>query len=355
MPLQVPQRRPVGRLAIVIAAAIAALVGGGIGIGGAYLLRPAPGTCDAVAVASHILPSVVTIYATGENGAGSGSGAIISGDGLVLTNDHVIAVGAGTGDIEVMLDNGERVPASLVGRDPMTDLAVLHIDASRLRPLPLAPEVALSIGQPVVALGAPLGLSGTVTTGIVSALNRTITVPNADGGATVLIGAVQTDAAVNPGNSGGPLVTCGGQLVGINTAISTVPNSAGVAGGGSVGIGFAIPATTAERIVSQLVATGHATHPWIGAVTTEISNKVAAAFGTSAGLFIQSVTAAGPAEIAGLQQGDIITRINNQKATAVQLAWLLVTADIGDQVPLTYLRGGAESETTLTLVEQPSS
>ena len=350
---QIPARRPIGWRAVLIAAVIAALAGGGIGVGGAYLLRPSSG-CDATAVATNVLPSVVTVFATGENAAGSGSGVIISEDGLVLTNDHVIAPGATDGDIEVLLDSGQQVPASLVGRDPLTDLAVLDIDASHLRALPLASQVNLAIGQPVVALGAPLGLSGTVTAGIISSLNRSISVPKADGGTTVIMGAIQTDAAVNPGNSGGPLVTCRGQLIGINTAISTVPNSAGVAGGGSVGIGFAVPATTAERIVAQLVANGQATHPWIGAETTEISAKVAAAFGTSPGLFIQSVTAGGPADTAGLQRGDIVTTISGQRATTFVLARLLVTAAIGDQVHLTYLRGGAESDTTITLVEQPA-
>ena len=339
-----PTHRPVGRLAIVIAAVIAALAGGAIGVGGAYLLRPSSG-CDATAVANDVLPSVVTIFVTGEDAAGSGSGVIISADGLVLTNDHVIAPGATDGDIEVLLDSGQLIPASLVGRDPLTDLAVLDIDAGHLRALPLASQITLTIGQPVVALGAPLGLSGTVTAGIVSSLNRSITLPKADGGKTVIMSAIQTDAAINPGNSGGPLVTCRGQLIGINTAISS----------GSVGIGFAVPATTAERIVNQLVANGQATHPWIGAETTEISAKVAAYFGTSPGLFVQSVTAGGPSEIAGLQRGDIVTTINGQQASAVSLARLLVTATIGEQIPVTYLRGGTESTTTITLVEQPAS
>jgi len=350
---QVATHRPVSRLTVVIAAFIAALAGGGIGVGGAYLMRPTTG-CDATSVANSVLPSVVTIFVTGDNAAGSGSGVIISAAGLVLTNDHVIAPGARSGDIDVLLDNGTQVPASLVGRDPLTDLAVLHIDAGQLRALPLASQASLSIGQPVVALGAPLGLSGTVTAGIISSLNRSISLPKADGGQTVIMGAIQTDASVNPGNSGGPLVTCRGQLIGINTAISTVPNSAGVSGGGSVGIGFAVPATTAERIVAQLVANGVATHPWIGAETTEISARVAEAFGTSPGLFIQSVSTGGPAEASGLQRGDIITAINGQRATTFVLARLLVTAAIGDEIPLTYLRGGVESKTSLTLVEQPA-
>jgi len=338
-------------VALIVTALIAALVGGAIGIGGSHLLATDYASCDVTQVAQNALPSVVTVYATGANGNGSGSGAIISADGLILTNDHVIA----DSDIEVLLDNGERLPASVVGRDPMTDLALLRVDASRLPALALAPEVTLAIGQPVVVLGAPLGLSGTVTTGVVSALNRSITVPKAGGGTTVLLGAVQTDAAVNPGNSGGPLVTCEGKLVGINTAISTVPDEAGVAGRGSVGIGFAVPATTAQRIVDELLANGHATHPWIGAATTEIPSKVAAMYGTLPGLFVQDVTAGGPADKAGLRRGDVITTINNQSATTFSLAWLLVTAQIGDQVPLRFIRGSATQDVTLTLVEQPGA
>jgi len=342
-------------VALIVAAVVAALVGGAVGVGGAKYFAPVSGSCDTQRVAAEVLPSVVTIFVTGADGSGSGSGAVIDPGGLVLTNDHVIAAGATDGSIDVLLNNGQRVPATLVGRDPLTDLAVLEIKADHLRPLPLAPEVPLNVGQPVVALGAPLGLSGTVTAGIVSAVNRSIPVPKAGGGTTVLVGAIQTDASVNPGNSGGPLVTCDGQLVGVNTAISTVPNEAGVGGGGSVGIGFAVPAGTAQRIVDELVENGHATHPWIGATTAEISPQAAAAFGTLPGLYVQAVSAGGPAATAGLQPGDIITSIKGQQATAVGLAWLLVTAAIGDEVPVTYLRGSTKSETAIVLVEQPGT
>jgi putative serine protease PepD len=330
-----------------------ALVAGGLGATAAIKLSPSPGSCDTTRVATTALPSVVTVFVTGASGSGSGSGAIIRADGVILTNDHVIAAATESGTIEVLLNNGETVDAHLVGTDPITDLAVLRIDRNKLPTLLLSPREPLSVGQPVVALGAPLGLSGTVTSGIVSALGRNVPVPKASGGTTILAGAIQTDASINPGNSGGPLVTCEGRLVGVNTAISTVPNSSGVAGGGSVGIGFAVPASTAQRIVDELLADGRATHPWIGAQTAEISQDTADRFGTKAGLFVQEVTAGGPAASAGLQSGDVITAIGGQAATSVSLAWLLVSAKVGDQVPVDYFRDGASHQATITLAEQP--
>ncbi|MCB0910986.1 MAG: trypsin-like peptidase domain-containing protein [Propionibacteriaceae bacterium] len=330
-----------------------ALVAGGLGAWAALKLSPAPGSCDTTRVATAALPSVVTVFASGAAGSGSGSGAIIRADGVILTNDHVIATAAESGTIEVLLNNGDRLGAHLVGTDPITDLAVLRIDRNKLPALLLAPREQLTVGQPVVALGAPLGLSGTVTSGIVSALGRNVPAPKAGGGTTVLAGAIQTDAAINPGNSGGPLVTCEGRLVGVNTAISTVPTASGDTGGGSVGIGFAVPASTAQRIVDELLASGQATHPWIGAQTTEISQDTADRFGTKAGLFVQEVTSGGPAETAGLQAGDVITGINGQPASAVSLAWLLVSAEVGDAIPVEYYRDGTAHQATITLVEQP--
>jgi putative serine protease PepD len=332
--------------------ALAVLAGAG-GAAAVLASQPAPGTCDTVALSASVLPSVVTVFATGSASSGSGSGSIISADGLVLTNDHVIADAVGSGTIEVLLNDGDLLPATLVGTDPITDLALLRVDRTRLPVLALARQDVLVVGQLVVALGAPLGLSGTVTRGIVSALNRNIPVPKAGGGTTVLAGAIQTDAAINPGNSGGPLVTCAGHLVGVNTAISTVPNANGVAGGGSVGIGFAVPAATAGRIVDELQRNGRATHPWIGAQTAEITQATAARFGVTAGLYVQEVTAGGPAATAGLQRGDVITSLAGSPATSVSLAWLLVSRQVGDSVAVAFTREGAAVDTTLVLAEQP--
>jgi putative serine protease PepD len=334
-------------------AALVAVAGGGVGATAAMLLSPTSGRCDVSRVAGAALPAVVTVFVEGEEGSGSGSGAIISDDGRILTNDHVIAAAGATGTFEVLLDGGARHPADLVGTDPVTDLAVLKIDGTDLPTLSLAPRAQLSVGQPVVALGAPLGLSGTVTSGIVSALGRNVPAPKAGGGTTVLVGSIQTDASINPGNSGGPLVTCDGDLVGVNTAISTALNADGVPGGGSVGIGFAVPASTAQRIVDQLVADGRATHPWIGAQMAEISAQSADRFDTEAGLFVQAIAPGGPAAEAGLRPGDVIVEIAGGPATTFSIAWLLASAEVGDEVPVAYLRAGSSNQTTITLTEQP--
>lgn len=341
---------------LLIGGLVVALVGGASG-GWLVGLRSAStaGACDTAQVAKRVLPAVVTVFATGsdDNGSGSGSGAIIRSDGVILTNDHVIAPAATDGGLEVLLNDGERLRARLVGTDPVTDLAVLKVDAKKLPTLALAPERELAVGQPVVALGAPLGLSGTVTTGIVSALNRNVPAPTAAGGTTVLVGAIQTDAAINPGNSGGPLVTCADQLIGVNTAISTVPNASGVSGGGSVGIGFAVPASTASRISRELLANGRVSHPWLGADVAEISASLAERFGAKTGLFVQDVTSGGPAEQAGLRAGDIITRLGDHPATNAALGLLLASGEIGDRVKVTFVRGDETHVATATLAEQP--
>ncbi|MFT4108092.1 S1C family serine protease [Propionicimonas sp.] len=347
-------RRPALNWLELIGLAVAvALVAGGLGATAAINLSPASGSCDTTRVATSTLPAVVTVHVSGKEASGSGSGAIIRADGVILTNDHVIAAAATSGTIDVLLNNGDTLTAHLVGTDPITDLAVLKIDRNKLPTLLLAPREELTVGQPVVALGAPLGLSGTVTSGIVSALGRNVPVPKAGGGTTVLAGAIQTDASINPGNSGGPLVTCEGRLVGVNTAISTVPDANGAGGGGSVGIGFAVPASTAQRIVDELLANGRATHPWIGAQTAQITQDTADRFATVAGLFVQEVAGGGPAATAGLQVGDVITGIDDQAATSVSLAWLLVSAKVGDEVAVDYSRDGTSRRTTLTLAEQP--
>lgn len=338
----------------VVGLAVATALGGAvIGGGIVQLATPAAGSCDATRVAERALPAVVTIFVTSPDGNGSGSGAIIDSDGLILTNDHVIASGVKQGTIQVLLTGGRMADATVVGTDPVTDLALLQIEGRRLPTLTLAPREPLSVGQPVVALGAPLGLSGTVTAGIVSALGRNIPVPTSTGGTSVLTGAIQTDASINPGNSGGPLVTCSGLLIGVNTAISTVPGEDGSGGGGSVGIGWAVPASTAQRIVAEIRANGRATHPWMGIAVSEITDEVAADFDTQPGLFVQQVVPGSPAEAAGLQSGDLITKLNGTPANSLSLAWLLVSANVGDDVTIAYLRGATPGETTLRLVEQP--
>jgi putative serine protease PepD len=272
---------------------------------------------------------------------------------VIITNDHVISTAARAGRIDVRLSDGTTKPSTLVGHDPKTDLAVLKVDATDLPVLAFGDATALQVGQPVIALGAPLGLSNTVTSGIVSALGRDVTAPTGDGGTTVLVGSIQTDASINPGNSGGPLVDCAGHLVGINTAISTVPNASGEAGGGSVGIGFAVPADTVTGISGQLLARGRVAHPWLGMATAPVPDAAAQYFGTPTGLFVQSVAAGGPAATGGLAVGDIVTRLNGQAANPGSLAHLLATKAVGDRVAVDFFRAGNTGTTQLTLAEQP--
>ncbi len=220
-------RRPVKRGVIPVATAIVAGLGGA-GVMYAATRGDVAASCDVVGVAARAMPAVVTVMVQGAGGAsGSGSGALVSADGTIVTNDHVIAPAVNGGSISVVLSSGESKDAVLVGTDPKTDLAVLRVEGSGLPTVPIGTPAALAVGQQVVALGAPLGLSGTVTSGIVSALDRDIEAPVAGGGSTVLVGTVQTDASINPGNSGGPLVDCAGRLVGINTVIATVPDAGG--------------------------------------------------------------------------------------------------------------------------------
>ncbi|MEP7331729.1 MAG: trypsin-like peptidase domain-containing protein [Terracoccus sp.] len=332
------------------AALAAGLVGGLLaGWAGSRVWPATSGSCDVTQVARTVLPSVVTVLARGASGAGTGSGAIATVDGVIVTNDHVITPAVSGGSIAVVLSDGTTKPAKLVGSDPKTDLAVIRVEATGLSALPLGTAAELEVGQPVVALGAPLGLSNTVTAGIVSALGREVTAPTGAGGTTVLIGSVQTDAAINPGNSGGPLVTCDGQLVGINTAISTVPNETGAAGGGSVGIGFAVPSQTVDAISRQILASGRAVHPWLGMTTADLPPQQSG----RTGLFVQAVTAGGPAAAAGLRVGDVIATLGDQPASSASVARLVLTSKVGATVKIEYLRSEQQGTTTLTMAEQP--
>ncbi|HWD79789.1 MAG TPA: trypsin-like peptidase domain-containing protein [Kribbella sp.] len=302
--------------------------------------------CAAIPVANDVLPSIVTIAAQRAGQSGTGSGQVFREGGYVLTNDHVISVAAGTGgSVTLRYSDGHTSAATIVGRDPSTDLAVLKAaDAAKGFPvIELGSSASLQVGQPVVALGAPLGLSSTVTTGIVSALDRYVPVPG-EGVTHHLIGAIQTDAAINPGNSDSTLVDCAGRLVGVNAAIATVPNASGVSGGGSVGLGFAIPVDVAKPIAEQLISTGRPGHPTTGLQVQTITQQQS---GVS-GLFV--LAAEGPGAEAGLRAGDIITRIDGQPATnSEQLVVATLTRKAGDTVKLDYLRDGKTSSTTLTL------
>ena len=312
-------------------------------------------SCPVTSVADHVLPSVVTIAATGPGGSGTGSGEVIKSDGYILTNNHVISVAANGGKVEVMFADGTSVPATIVGRDALTDLAVLKVAQSdNLKPIALGSSDSVQVGEPVIALGAPLGLSGTVTSGIVSAMDRTVEVPGEGDSSALLVSALQTDAAINPGNSGGALVNCAGDLVGVPTAGATVPNPAGGSSAGSVGLGFAIPVNIAKTISDEIISTGRVSHSYFGVQTLPIPADAAAQAGLSGGLFVGGVVAGGPAAKAGLAEGDVITKINGEVATTnVQLQELTLTKSPGDQVTIEYLRNGASHSATVTLAAQP--
>ena len=217
------------------------------------------GTAEAAAATA--LKSVVTLNVTGGQESGTGSGVIIRADGYILTNQHVVAVAEDGGSVTATLPDGRTVPATIVGTDTVTDLAVVKVSESGLTAATFADSDAVKIGQTVVAVGSPLGLDGTVTEGIVSALHRPTT-----GGSdnSAVIDALQTDAAINPGNSGGPLVDLAGRVVGINQSIATAGSGGPGGSAGNIGIGFAIPSDTATRVAEQLITTGKATHAYLG-------------------------------------------------------------------------------------------
>jgi putative serine protease PepD len=331
---------------------LGALVGGVVGAVIAHAVWSTPdisvAACTASSVAQQVVPSVVTIEVgrSSAGGAGTGSGEFYQAGGYILTNNHVVANAASGASLEVVLSDGQRLPATLVGRDPLTDLAVIKApEAQTAQVIALGSSSDLEVGQPVVVVGAPLGLSNTVTSGIVSALARTIEVPGAGSLQNALLAdAIQTDAAINPGNSGGSMVECDGELVGIPTAGAAVPGSAG----GNIGLGFAIPVDIAQAVANQLIETGHVSHASFGLAVSPVAAP-------AAGLHVNSVQSGGPAAAAGLRPGDVITEIDGQPATSAdQLIALTITKKAGDKVDLAYVRAGQTHETTVTLGSQGS-
>ena len=313
-------------------------------------------SCNSSSVAERGLPSVVTIQVQAGSAGGSGSGEVISDDGYILTNNHVISAAANDGSITVIFTDGESVPAHLVGRDISTDLAVVRVDNSpSLKPIPWGDSSKLIIGQPVVALGAPLGLSSTVTSGIVSALGRSVNVPADNGRTALIVSAIQTDTAINPGNSGGALVDCLGNLIGIPTAGASVPNPQGGGSVGNIGIGFAIPANFAHTISEELIANGKVTHSSFGVRVVPLSATAGQQSGAESGLFVVGTTPGGPAATAGLQAGDVITKLGDETVTSVdQLQAATLTKRPGDTVKVTFKRDGAEHTVELILGSQPA-
>ena len=354
-----PRRQPRMLTTVTVAAVVSALVGGGAGAGAYALLdedgrgaqlvtspsTPAaavePGTvAGAAAIAT---PSTVDIQVTLAQGSAEGSGVVLSADGAVLTNNHVVA--GSTGGITVTLADGTQHPATVVGAAPSYDLAVLRVQGvSGLTPATLGNSADLQVGQQVVAIGSPRGLSGTVTTGIVSAFDRTVTVQGEDGSAVVYNG-LQTDAPINQGNSGGPLVDLQGRVVGINSAIET----AGGGSAGSIGLGFAIPVDQAERLAQEILDSGTATKPVLG-----VQGNAAA--GTGEGAQIGAVTDGSPAASAGLVAGDVVTRVDDSRVQDfADLIARIGSYAPGDRVTLTLADGRTAEVTLGSIPDQAAS
>ncbi|WP_308204559.1 trypsin-like peptidase domain-containing protein [Frankia sp. R82] len=312
------------------------------------------------AAAKKILPSVVTISEESSSESGTGSGTIIRADGHILTNNHVVSGASDGGSLTVTLQDGRTFSAKVVGTDPSADLAVIKIDASGLTAATFGNSDALNIGELVVAVGSPLGLNGTVTSGIVSAVHR----PVRTGDSTVqdqqntVLDAIQTDAPINPGNSGGPLVNSRGEIIGVNSAIATVGGGSSPFGSaqqsGNIGVGFAIPGNYAESVATQLITAGRAQHPYLGvaASTADENTRSTAASGT--GAQIRTMVSGGPAESAGLRVGDVITKLGDRAIPDVDSLIAAVRSHaIGDEVEVTYTRDGKTATATAKLALQP--
>ncbi|NHC15598.1 S1C family serine protease [Motilibacter deserti] len=314
-------------------------------------------------VAAKVTPSVVSVSFTSSAGQGEGSGVVLTADGQILTNNHVVAAAANGGEITVKFADGKTAKASILGRDPSTDLAVIKAqNVSGLTPATIGKSSDLHVGDTVLAIGNPLGLEGSVSAGIVSALGRSVQIPaeeeqqqpdsmfpgqgqlpqtSTGSGGTTLKGAIQTDAAVNPGNSGGALVDAAGRVVGINSAIASLSSGSGESG--SIGVGFAIPIDTAMKVAEQLAKGETVQHPILGVTITDATNG-------SAGAQIGTVTNGSGAAEAGLQSGDIITSVDGSSITdSDDLTATISTHSVGDQVTVTYTRDGQTRTATVTL------
>jgi putative serine protease PepD len=304
-----------------------------------------PGTV--ARVAQEVLPSTVQIIAEfeGVEAGATGSGFVLDDKGHIVTNNHVVADAAqNDGPIEIVDQDGNRQPATVVGRSPVYDLAVLHVaNGDDLKPASLGRSRSLRVGEPVVAIGAPLGLSSTVTSGIVSALNRPVTTGSTADDSSY-INAVQTDAAINPGNSGGPLVNLQGQVVGVNSAIATNGGGSFDEEAGNIGVGFAIPVEQVVITADQILESGEAQYPVIGA-RVQTGGPV-----DYDGATVDEVLDDSPAEDAGLENGDVITHVNGTRVTdGIALIVAIRTHQPGETIEFTVERDGTERTITVTL------
>ena len=306
-------------------------------------------------IAATVLPSVVALEVTTSDGRGSGSGVVLRSDGYIVTNNHVVAgADRAGGSIVVVFADGTQDEAELVGATSDYDLAVVKVARSGLTALPLGDSEDVVVGDQVVAVGAPLGLQGTVTSGIVSAVNRPVTA--GDIGGPAFIDAIQTDAAINPGNSGGPLVNLAGEVIGINSAIAQLPGSAIVSGTGSIGLGFAIPSNQVRRTAEQLIETGEATYPYIGVVLDErYTGEGVLVLAEPEGEATSPVEPDSPADRAGIRAGDVIVSIDGRPVTDPDEVVVAIRARApGDAVTLRVRTGDEERDVRVVLAERSS-
>lgn len=341
----------------IIASLVIALIAGGVGatigrtstsnISASFVstenaVERAPGSI--ANLAARVIPGVVSISVEAAGGSDTGSGFFLSSDGYVLTNNHVVDAAANGGTITVAISNGKKYSAKIVGRDASYDLAVLKMDVTGAPTLQLGDSEKVQVGDAVIAIGSPLGLAGTVTSGIISAKNRPVTTGTGSGESS-FINALQTDAAINPGNSGGPLVDATGAVVGINSAIASLGSSAG-GQSGSIGLGFAIPINQAKKTAEQLIKTGSATYPIMGiAIDTRYSGNGALISSEANG-----VTSDGPADKAGIKPGDLIIAIDGVEiASSDELIVAIRSRNVGDKVKIKFKRNAVTREVTVTL------
>ena len=301
---------------------------------------------DSIAgISARVAPSVVSIHVTNSQGGDTGSGFFIANNGYILTNNHVIEASLNGGDIRVSLANGKNYPAKLVGRDTAYDLAVIKIDVTDAPALQLGDSDKIAVGDNVIAIGSPLGLSGTVTSGIISAKNRAVT-SSGGSGESAFINALQTDAAINPGNSGGPLVDFSGAVIGVNSAIASLGSSFS-GQSGSIGLGFAIPINQARKTAEQLIKTGTSTHPIMGLSLDERFTGPGAKVADVAG----SVVPGSPAANAGIRAGDIIVAIDGNPVNSAQEAIVAVRShSVGDVITVELNRGSKSIQVSLKLI-----
>ncbi|MFD8543473.1 S1C family serine protease [Streptomyces sp. NPDC059649] len=367
-----PKRRTGGLIAAVL---VAALVAGGVGGGIGYWAAghddtasttvSAPGDPGALnrkptsvsGIAQRALPSVVTIEAQGATGeGGTGTGFVYDKQGHILTNNHVVASAADGGKLTATFSNGKKYAAEVVGHAQGYDVAVIKLknagDAT-LNPLPLGKSSNVQVGDATIAIGAPFGLSGTVTTGIISAKDRPVASSDGGGSQASYMSALQTDASINPGNSGGPLMDAGGNVIGINSAIQSAGNGGGLGESGqsgSIGLGFAIPIDQAKRVAQDLIKTGKPVYPQIGVQVGMRETGDGATIAQTGNNGSDAVTPNGPADKAGLQPGDTITKLDD---TVIDSGPTLISEiwqhKPGDQVTLTYKRAGKEHTAKVTL------